>query len=178
MSPKEGKICPACKMRNDADAITCSYCGVPFEVGIAGPTTTTTEVPTEYLRPTVENDGVLDQFVREIPDNGMAIYRANFMYPFAVRLDNDFIIGRKTEESPEGLLDLAPLEGYIMGVSKQHVRIQRMRNGYQITDLGSMNGTWVNDVRLIANQPATLPNAARVRMGRMELYFTYRLKTP
>jgi pSer/pThr/pTyr-binding forkhead associated (FHA) protein len=125
----------------------------------------------------MENDGAIDQYVREIPENGMAIYRANFMYPFAVRADKDFIIGRKSEEAPEGILDLAPLEGYIMGVSKQHVRIQGVGNGYQITDLGSTNGTWVNDVRLTANQPAVLPNAARVRMGRMELYFIYRLKT-
>jgi pSer/pThr/pTyr-binding forkhead associated (FHA) protein len=51
-----------------------------------------------------------------------------------------------------------------------------MGNGYQITDLGSTNGTWVNDVRLIPNQPTFLPNAAQVRIGRMELYFLYRLK--
>jgi pSer/pThr/pTyr-binding forkhead associated (FHA) protein len=56
------------------------------------------------------------------------------------------------------------------------VRIQLVGSGYQITDLGSMNGTWVNEVRLVANQPAILPNAARVRLGQMELYFTYRLK--
>ncbi len=177
MSPDEGKFCPACKMKNEASATTCSFCGVPFEVTSAGPITTTTKMPTATLRSTVENDGAIDQYVREIPENGMAIYRANFMYPFAVRQDKDFIIGRKSEDAPQGILDLAPLEGYIMGVSKQHVRIQGVGNGYQITDLGSTNGTWVNDVRLTANQPAVLPNAARVRIGRMELYFIYRLKT-
>jgi hypothetical protein len=178
MTTDEGKFCPACKMRNDASAATCSYCGVPFEVASAGPITTTTKMPTVSVRSTVENDGAVDQYVKEIPSDGMAIYRANFMYPFAVRQDKDFIIGRKADSSPDGLLDLSPLEGYIMGVSKQHVRIQGVDNGYQITDLGSTNGTWVNDVRLNANQPANLPNAARVRMGRMELYFIYRLKTP
>jgi len=177
MSTDDGKICPACKMRNDVSAATCSYCGVPFELASGGATTTTTQIPTLNIRPTVANDGVIDQYVREIPEHGVAIYRTNFMYPFAVRQDNDFIIGRKAEGAPDGLLDLAPLEGYIMGVSKQHVRIQGVGNGYQITDLGSTNGTWVNDVRLTANQPATLPNAARVRMGRMELYFIYRLKS-
>jgi pSer/pThr/pTyr-binding forkhead associated (FHA) protein len=176
MSPGDGKFCPACKKKNDASATTCSYCGVPFEIASGGSATTTTQMPAVLFRPTIENDGVIDQFVREIPDNGVAIYRANFMYPFAVRQDSDFIIGRKTEGGPDGLLDLAPLEGYIMGVSKQHVRIKGTGNGYQITDLGSTNGTWVNDVRLVSNQPAVLPNAARVRMGRMELYFIYRLK--
>jgi hypothetical protein len=177
MSPEEGKFCPACEKSNDASAAICVYCGVPFEIADAGPTTaTTTQMPTANFRPTIENDGVLDSFVREIPENGMAIYRANFMYPFAVRQDRDFIIGRITVGMPEDILDLSPLEGYVMGVSKQHVRIQVVGNGYQITDLGSTNGTWVNDVRLTANHPVILPNAARVRMGRMELYFIYRLK--
>jgi pSer/pThr/pTyr-binding forkhead associated (FHA) protein len=126
--------------------------------------------------PMAENDAMLDQDIREIPDNGIAIFHTNFMYPFAVRLDSDFVIGRKTDGAPNGLLDLTPFEGYIMGVSKQHVRLQVVGNGYQITDLGSSNGTWVNEVRLISNQPTKLPNAARVRMGRMELDFIYRLK--
>jgi hypothetical protein len=164
-------------MRNDASAVTCSFCGVPFEVASTGSTTTTTQMPTASFRPKVDTESKTDQYARELPDHGMAIYRANFMYPFAVRMDDDFVIGRKTDGAPEGLLDLSPLEGYIMGVSKQHVRIQGVGNGYQITDLGSTNGTWVNDVRLAANKPVILPNAARVRMGRMELYFIYKLKT-
>ena len=175
MPHNDGKFCPSCKLRNDVDATACIYCGVPFEIASGG-STTTTQMPAVNSRPTVENDGLIDQFVREIPDNGMAIYRADFMYPFAVREDRDFVIGRKAEGVPDGLVDLAPLEGYIMGVSKQHIRIQGTGNGYQITDLGSTNGTWVNGIRLTSNQPVVLPNAAKVRLGRMELYFIYRLK--
>ncbi len=176
MPRNDWKYCPSCKMKNDLEATACIYCGVPFEIASGGLTTTTTQMPTFTYRPTVENDGLIDQFVREIPENGMAVYRANFMYPFAIREDSDFVIGRKAEGAPEGILDLAPLEGYIMGVSKQHARIQGTGNGYQITDLGSTNGTWVNKVRLKSNQPAALPNPATVRMGRLELYFIYRLK--
>ncbi len=174
MSAKDGKFCPACKMKNEASATTCAYCGVPFEIVIAGPKTTKTRNPTVNLHPAVENEGGFDLYVKEIPDNGIAIYRANFIYPFAVRQDMDFVIGRNSEGAPVELLDLEPLEGYIMGVSKEHARIQAQGNGYQITDLGSTNGTWVNDVRLVAYQSAKLPNAARVRMGRMELYFVYK----
>jgi hypothetical protein len=176
MAPEEEKFCPACKMKNNVNATTCIYCGVPFEVGNAGTSTTNSHMVVVVSHSMVENEALLDQDIREIPDNGIAIYHTNFMYPFAVRLDSDFVIGRKTEGAPDGLLDLTPFEGYIMGVSKQHVRIQVVEDGYQITDLGSTNGTWVNEVRLISNQPAKLPNTARVRMGRMELDFIYRLK--
>jgi hypothetical protein len=176
MLPDEENYCPACKMKNEASATACIYCGVPFEGGKVDISSTTSQVTDEFAYPTVGTDGLLDKYVREIPENGIAIYLANYMYPFDVRLDSDFIIGRKTDGAPAGLLDLTPLEGYIMGVSKQHVRIQSVGNGYQITDLGSTNGTWVNEVRLMSNQPAFLPNAARVRIGRMRLYVIYRLK--
>jgi pSer/pThr/pTyr-binding forkhead associated (FHA) protein len=176
MLPDEEKLCPACKMMNNASATTCNYCGIPFEGGKIDTSSTTIQMLVDFSYPADETNGLLDKHVREIPENGIAIYLANFMYPFDVRLESDFVIGRKPEGAPAGFLDLTPLEGYIMGVSKQHVRIQCMGNGYQITDLGSTNGTWVNDVRLIPNQPTFLPNAAQVRIGRMELYFLYRLK--
>jgi len=176
MSPDDGKYCPACKKLNNAGSATCIYCGIPFEGGKGEKTSTTGLVPVDFSSPTVGTDGVLDKYIREIPETGIAIYLSNYMHPFEVRVDSDFVIGRKTDGAPAGLLDLTPLEGYIMGVSKQHVRIQDLGKYYQITDLGSSNGTWVNEERLIPNQPAFLPNAARVQLGRMPLYIIYRLK--
>ncbi len=176
MTLDEVKFCPACKMGNDSEAKACIYCGIPFEVSAGGTSTNTSQMPTVSPHSTDEIEADAEKYVREIPDMGMAIYRANYMTPFAVRLDSHFIIGRRTDGGSDDLLDLTPLDGYIMGVSKQHVRIQLVGTGYQITDLGSTNGTWVNDVRLIANQPAILPNAARVRLGQIDLYFIYRLK--
>jgi hypothetical protein len=179
MSLDEVKFCPACRMGIDSSAKTCVYCGIPLEVSAGGTMktmTTTYQIPKVHLPSTAEIDAVQENDVREIPEMGLAVYHARSMTPFAVRLDTHFIIGRKTDGGAEDLLDMTLLDGYIMGVSKQHVRIQLVGSGYQITDLGSMNGTWVNEVRLVANQPAILPNAARVRLGQMELYFTYRLK--
>jgi hypothetical protein len=176
MSLDEVKFCPACKMGNDTNASSCVYCGIPFEVASGGTMTSTSQIPRIQFPSAAENEAAQDKYVREIPEMGLAIYRARYMTPFAVRQDTHFIIGRKTDGGAEDLLDMTPLDGYIMGVSKQHVRIQLVGNGYQITDLGSTNGTWVNDIRLVANQPAILPNAARVRLGQMELYFIYRLK--
>lgn len=176
MSPEKEKSCPACKMLNDASSTTCIYCGIPFEGGKKETSSTTGLVLVNFSYSAVGTNGLSDQYARKIPENGIAIYLSNYMHPFDVRLDSDFVIGRKTDGAPAGLLDLTPLEGYIMGVSKQHVRIQDIGNGYQITDLGSTNGTRVNEERLIPNQPVFLPNGSRLRLGRMPLYINYRLK--
>lgn len=42
---------------------------------------------------------------------------------------------------------------------------------WAVTDAGSKNGTWVNSTRLTAKKPVTLENAARLRVGNLELTF-------
>jgi hypothetical protein len=39
------------------------------------------------------------------------------------------------------------------GVSRQHARLERTTTGWQISDLGSSNGTWVKDSQLLPNIP-------------------------
>ena len=53
-------------------------------------------------------------------------------------------------------------------VSRQHAII-RCHNGYeyQVMDLGSRNGTYVNDQRVV--MPVTLPNGARIRIADNDL---------
>ena len=54
-------------------------------------------------------------------------------------------------------------------VSARHALIQRTPQGYVLTDLGSKNGTFVNDRRV---QQALLQGGERLRMGQTELVFT------
>jgi pSer/pThr/pTyr-binding forkhead associated (FHA) protein len=62
-------------------------------------------------------------------------------------------------------------EGYI---SRRHGQIVRARNGYFITDLGSSNGTLVNDQMLTPNQPRLLRNGDRVTVGEVVIQFLLR----
>lgn len=49
-------------------------------------------------------------------------------------------------------------------------------NGYQVIDLNSTNGTFVNEQRLTAHMPRTLSNGDVIRIG--SLRFTYEASTP
>lgn len=62
-------------------------------------------------------------------------------------------------------------EGYI---SRRHGQIVRARNGYFITDLGSSNGTLVNDQMLTPNRPRLLRNGDRVTVGEVVIQFLLR----
>lgn len=82
--------------------------------------------------------------------------------PFEVPIGNTASIGRTRENSV--CLNSSPL------VSRQHAVI-RCHNGYQyqIIDLGSRNGTFVNDQRVIV--PVTLTDGARIRIADNTLTF-------
>jgi pSer/pThr/pTyr-binding forkhead associated (FHA) protein len=56
-----------------------------------------------------------------------------------------------------------------MGLSRRHAMVVRADNGYALVDLGSTNGTWLNDVRLMPNRLYPLRNGDQVRLGRLAL---------
>lgn len=56
------------------------------------------------------------------------------------------------------------------GVSKLHARIETEASGYAIADLGSRNGTYVND-HPIGGEPAPLLSGDRIRLGRSVFVF-------
>jgi serine/threonine-protein kinase len=57
-------------------------------------------------------------------------------------------------------------------VSRRHARIWREGEAFMVEDLGSVNGTVINDIiRLEARQPRSLDSGDRIRMGETTLHF-------
>jgi phage tail-like protein len=56
-------------------------------------------------------------------------------------------------------------------VSRNHAQIDCLAQGCQLTDLGSANGTSLNDQPLEANSPASLGTGANIQIGPFELTF-------
>jgi pSer/pThr/pTyr-binding forkhead associated (FHA) protein len=83
--------------------------------------------------------------VRGGPDEGRSIPLAPGVLTIGRELANDIVLD-------------------IRGVSRRHARILGDTSGYWITDLGSRNGTFVNDARLGAG-PRRLRNLDRIKLG-------------
>ncbi len=83
--------------------------------------------------------------------------------PFDVAIGNTATIGRTRENTV--CLSFSPL------VSRQHAII-RCHNGwqFQLIDLGSRNGTFVNDQRVV--MPVTLTDGARIRIADNTIIFS------
>ena len=60
--------------------------------------------------------------------------------------------------------------------SSRHAEIRQDADGYTLTDLGSMNGTFVNEQQLVSKEPHTLNSGDVIRIG--DTRFTYELNDP
>jgi len=166
MELSEGRFCPLCKFKNDIDAETCQYCGASMTSPPTGSIPTTEMVGMESIpltkTPTFKTDAL-------IPKGGIAFFMLDSIKPFIVLISDEIILGRLTEDSPEGCVDLTPHGAFSAGVSRRHAMIQRKKDGFEITDLDSTNGTSVDDFRLVPSRTYDLPNGATIRLARLTM---------
>jgi predicted component of type VI protein secretion system len=70
-----------------------------------------------------------------------------------------------TESAPE--LDLTPYHGLEKGVSRRHAAIQWVADGYVILDQHSINGTWLDGIRLVPGYAYQIPPGAEILFGEL-----------
>ena len=165
-------ICPACKESNELEAIVCGHCGAVLEDSFMDPGAKTTNMPA--VVPEISRYWSINEAA--VPDKGIAVYVEGEFNPAYIDSRAEFVIGRRvgtTSEIPEGLFDLSPLGGYGQGLSRRHATIRRTDHGYEILDLSSANGTWLNDQRLAPNKSYPLASGSHLRLGSMRLFVLY-----
>lgn len=165
-------ICPVCKNKNELEAIVCGHCGAALEDPFMDPgaRTKTTDMQAVVL------EGIKDWSIDRstAPDNGIAVYLEGGFNPAYIDSKREFVIGRKVEPASDVSFDLSPAGGYHKGISRRHAIIQRTEHGYQVLDLGSVNGTWLNEERLVPHKAYPLTSGSHLRLGRMRLFVLYR----
>ncbi len=166
--------CPVCRTKNDPRAAFCEHCGAPLgDPGESGHKTKTTDM--QALTPDMIQDWISKNAKEAVaPESGIAFYVDGHSMPAYIDTDEEFVVGRKVGTTSELLLDLAPFGGYSLGLSRRHVSIRRTRNGYEIRDLGSVNGTLLNEERLTPHQAYPLPAGSHLRLGRMRILVLYK----
>jgi hypothetical protein len=113
-----------------------------------------------------------------IPDRGIAFYVEGRSDHAHIDPKGEFVLGRKSGTTSgtasEMLLDLGPLGGYGLGLSRRHAVVRQTGGGYEVLDLGSVNGTWLNEKRLAPHKSYPLPSGSHLRLGRMRLLVLYK----
>ncbi|QPC83231.1 FHA domain-containing protein [Phototrophicus methaneseepsis] len=87
---------------------------------------------------------------------------------YVVDPTGEMVIGRSdkvTDYAPD--IDLTQYGAYRLGLSRRHALVRRGQNTLELVDLGSRNGTYINDQALEAEQPQRLHDGDRVRLGNL-----------
>lgn len=70
-------------------------------------------------------------------------------------------------------IDLDPYEAYKHGVSRCHALLRREGHRLILQDLGSTNGTFVNERRLLPQHPETVRDGEIIRVGNLSLRINF-----
>jgi len=160
--------CPNCGKDNRAGDKICVYCGAPL---------TAEGASTRIIEGTDYEEGR--------PQWGTARFNSRMrliinerdskdQHVFDLDENDELILGRfdpDTGERPE--VDLSPYHAAEKGVSRRHAVIARRETALNIIDLGTPNGTFLNGMRLVANQPRVLRDGDEVRLGHLVLRITF-----
>jgi len=111
----------------------------------------------------------------EIPSKGIVLINLENGQMITTQTEKAFILGRASAEikTNEPLVDLTEFGALDLGISRAHAMIRQSDGKYQIIDLESSNGTWLENQRLVPKQAYPLESGNRIRIGRLNILIFY-----
>jgi len=153
------KLCPSCHKSNPVSASTCEHCRTQLFDEVTD-VTLTRQLPVLQL-PTNPNINIRDENVVMLSiigeDTPLSLH-----FPFG-----KMTVGRYAAGSAPPDIDLKELGAEMLGVSRLHALLTRNEYGLFIEDLGSTNGTHLNNQELEPHTPYHLQNNDYVSFGQL-----------
>ncbi len=171
--------CANCGHQNRAGVVFCENCGASLigKVPLDTKSLDAAEEETEQL-------GVDSSVLAEVRVQGGSTFEPGTSLRLDIQGSTDPIIFKPKAETIFGRrdpatgampdVDLTPFAGYRMGVSRRHAAIRSGENQtLDLWDLGSSNGTFLNEERLNPHRPYRLRDGDEIRLGSMtiRIYF-------
>lgn len=166
--------CPNCRNKELPGALFCRECGAQL-VGISGFTTQTLSgTPTSRL---IEEADKASQIPVPPPptDVAVSLFLMDTGEIFPLEGRNEFTLGRSAEGQPIlPDIDLASFHAYENGVSRLHALISLGKNQVMATDLGSANGTRLNNQRIPPHKPCPVKHGDILSLGKLKIQLLIR----
>ncbi len=175
------KTCPGCYYINPDEASFCMKCGSQLKVEehLTQHLFTEDELPTKDIDITIgDEEAEPPPPPPAIPIFGakVSLYLLDARRTIPVMGINEFTVGRKmpgADVAPD--IDLTPYNAFSLGVSRLHAAIKVTDDDVFITDLGSSNGTAINNIRITGNEAYIIKHKDIATMGLFRIQFLIRL---
>ena len=152
-------FCNKCGHRNPTGSNFCASCGAALDRSGDDPTTTITFLPVEGGDPAT---GEVEVAVEELPEgSGMLVVKRGPNAGERFVLESDVTRAGRHPDSDIFLDDIT--------VSRRHAEFVRTAQGYELRDVGSLNGTYLNRERI--ESAAVLGNGDEVQIGKFKLVY-------
>jgi pSer/pThr/pTyr-binding forkhead associated (FHA) protein len=161
----DDKKCPNCNSINEPGADQCSQCGA----SMTGVTTLAVveEAVIDVLQPLVQPPS--------LNVNEVMFLVAGHKDPIKVKIPPDqteIVLGRRGKDEKLPHFDLTYYGTAGETISRRHAALRFLGNVVTIEDLGSTNGTWLNESQLTAGEPHAIKTGDLVRLGQ-QFVFVY-----
>jgi hypothetical protein len=161
--------CLKCGQYAPADAKACPTCGYPF-----APRTPEADELTGQVLPTKgptlklpADDSTAK--LRFLPEASAILQFLPTGACVSLTLEQPMILGRGMGSTSAQMLDLSGFQGLLYGVSRQHCKLERRGDRLYVADLGSTNGTYYNDKRLLPFQDQAVGHGDRLIVGALHI---------
>lgn len=160
----EVRPCLVCRYENSINAATCENCGAPLRVG------KTMRLDNQQVEEVVHDK--IEHRTKLLPGT-LAFYLLGRSEPIVVEGHQEVTLGRYTPGLTPPTIDLTKYHAGLLGVSRLHAIIRPYGKGYAIEDLGSTNGSWVNENPIRPNQLIALRSGDQVRLGQLIMFVSF-----
>lgn len=171
-------ICPQCKHEEPEGAFFCSECGAclihlnGLQTNAISERKGTSTAPWEPTDATIQEKTPLKATPVEptkIPAEATVYLR---IIPsgntIPLRGQTEFTIGRTSKgQSIMPDIDLGPFDAYAKGVSRLHAAIRIENDELYLMDLGSVNGTQINKVKIPPNMYRRIKDGDIIMLGKL-----------
>jgi hypothetical protein len=168
MDPLPEHVCSVCNFKNESNANICANCQSPLAFFLKGQITTRRLLENRISISPSEIEVLIKS---SIPEKGFAIYLVD--HDELILLDEEqteIILGRRANDTVGDLINIGAYDEF---VSRRHAKVIKDENGYSIMDLGSSNGTWLEDKRLIRHRPYSFRSGAHLWFGHTQVLIHY-----
>ena len=168
----KANICMECQFPNRMGELFCIDCGNPlFAVTKDEEARSTKQL--KIIPPQLTHTPIWG--TTHLAQEGSLVFRVkNHTDPLVLQPKDEMVVGRadlKSNHYPA--IDLTPYGALEEGISRVHAKLNRDGETVTVTDMNSVNGTYLNGQRLPAHQARVVRDGDEVRFGRliMNIYF-------
>jgi hypothetical protein len=181
--------CPNCQ-HEIYTAEVCPWCGATTGASGPPPTEDTDRKPPAVLdqprdpnetfiaRPSSdERPGIVSGWGTKSfhPAMSVVLHIDDAAEPLIIEPTERFVVGRMDRQrgiAPD--LDLTPYGAVEKGISREHAEMRSSEEELVLIDLGSTNGTFINENQLTPSVPEVLHDGDLIRLGRLRMHIYFK----